>query len=300
MNRVLVTGGTGLIGRHSVARLVELGFEVHAIARRPPPGRSPVCWQEGNLLDPGVPERLMEQVKPTHLLHLAWYTAPGTFWSSSENRQWLDTSIQLFRAFERAGGLRLIAVGTCAEYDWSEGVCNEFQTPCNPQTLYGRTKLAAATYLNVLSSGSLSTAWARLFFLYGPEANLSRMPQVVISGLLRGEPVACTQGSQQRDFLFAADAADAIVKLMCSSVTGPVNICSGQAVSIEQLARHAASLIGRPELLQFGAIAPNSDEPPLIVGDPNRLNLEVGWTPPQTLESGLAQTIDGISRLGNL
>ena len=296
MKRVLVTGGGGFVGRACLPVLADRGFEVHAVTRRVPPNPSRTQWHPGDLRDPTTIGSLMSRIQPTHLLHLAWYTQPGSFWSSRENLEWLDRSIGLFQMFAECGGTRIVATGSCAEYDWSGGICREATTPCRPSTLYGRTKLAAATYLEAMSGHGLSTSWARLFFLYGPGASEQRMPGVVISALNRNEFANCSEGTQRRDFLHIEDAGRAIVSLLDSEVTGPTNICSGEATQIRELAMQTAELIGKPELLRIGTVPAAANEPPLIVGDNSRLRDELGWSARYSLAQGLRQTIDSWPR----
>ena len=293
MKRVLVTGGNGFVGRSCLARLPRHGFEVHAVTRRSPPDTTATQWHHANVWDHAEMQVLLLNIRPTHLLHLAWCTQPGAFWTSPENLQWLHSSVQLFREFEQSGGMRIVATGSCAEYDWTAGTCSEQTTPCRPSTLYGRTKLAAATYLDAMRQTSFSTAWARLFFLFGPGASEHRIPGVVISALNRNEPAKCSDGTQLRDFLHIDDAARGIVSLLDSDVTGPVNICSGTATPIRWMAQRVAELMGKSDLLQIGVLPTPAQDPALIVGDNSRLREEVGWNAALSLEEGLSHTIAG-------
>jgi nucleoside-diphosphate-sugar epimerase len=300
MKRVLVTGGGGFVGRACLAALAEQGFEVHATTRGAPLNSASTRWHRLDLAKGADVGSLLSRVQPTHLLHLAWCAKPGSFWTSPENLEWLDRSIRLFQQFAECGGQRIVATGSCAEYDWSSGVCHEAHTPCLPSTLYGRTKLAAATYLEAMNGHGLSTSWARLFFLYGPGASELRMPGAVISALLRGEFANCSGGTQRRDFLHIEDAGRAIVRLLDSDLTGPTNICSGQAVPIREIAIQTAELIGKPELLRLGAVPTAANEPPLIVGDNSRLRDELGWRPRYSMSEGLRQTIASWPRIADL
>jgi nucleoside-diphosphate-sugar epimerase len=291
MKKVLVTGGSGFVGRACFSGLLDRGFEVHAATHRSPPNTAGIRWHRGDLRESTIIGSLMSRIRPTHLLHLAWCTQPGSFWTSPENPEWLDRSIGLFQMFAQCGGKRIVATGSCAEYDWSAGVCHEATTPCRPTTLYGRTKLAAATYLNAMSRHGLSTAWARLFFLYGPGASDRRMPGVVISALSRNVPAQCSDGTQRRDFLHITDAASALVSLLDSDLSGAVNVCSGEAVPIRDMAIRVAELMGKRELLQLGALPQSPHEPPLIIGDCTRLRLELNRAPQFRLSEGLRDTI---------
>src|SRR4051812_46284141 len=97
--RVLVTGATGFISRHSLAPLRRRGFEVHALARSIPADTTPgITWHTGDLLT-GDARSLLEAVRPTHLLHFAWYAEHGKFWTSAHNLEWISATLSLLRDF---------------------------------------------------------------------------------------------------------------------------------------------------------------------------------------------------------
>ena len=276
---MLVTGATGFVGRQALAPLAARGYEVHAVGRR-----------EVDLLDPDATRRLVEELRPTHLLHFAWYAEPGAFWQSAENERWLAASVQLLKAFALSGGTRAALAGTCAEYDWSgSGLLSEQSTALAPSTPYGEAKnelRAAAEEL------SLSLGWGRIFFLYGPHEDERRLVASVARALLAGLPARTTHGRQVRDFLHVADVGDAFAALLDSEVEGPVNIGSGEGVAVADVVRRIAAIVGRPDLVELGALEPPPGEPPLLVADVGRLRDEVGWLPARSLADGLRDTVD--------
>ncbi len=294
MKTVLLTGARGFVGVHCIEALLERGFMIHAVSSRGRFNNYPkqVEWHHADLHNAEHLLRLMAEVKPEYLLHLAWDVTHGEYWSSLENLRWVKSSLSLLQAFIDSGGRRALMVGSCAEYDWNYGYCTERQTPLAPATLYGICKKA----LNIITEGAgreakISTAWGRLFFLYGPGEHPERLVPAVIKSLLKGEDVLCTHGEQIRDYIYVKDASAALTALLESDVEGPVNIASGRPVVLKELIGEAAGMAGRQQLVRLGALAASKDDPPLLLANTARLNEEVGWRPQYTLTEGLTETV---------
>jgi nucleoside-diphosphate-sugar epimerase len=137
----------------------------------------------------------------------------------------------------------------------------------------------------------VSTAWGRLFSVYGPHEHPKRLVPSVTQSLLAGEPALCSHGTQIRDYLFAEDAADALLTLLESDVSGPINLASGQPVALRDIITRIGALLGRPDLIRLGAIPAAPSDKPFVVADTTRTVSALGWRPRHTLESGLLQTI---------
>lgn len=290
--RALVTGAAGFIGRHTVAPLRAAGFDVHAVTSHRTRDDSDATWHRANLNDSSERRSVLETVRPTHLLHLAWYTEHGKFWTSPHNLRWVATSLDLLLDFVEVGGRRVVVAGSCAEYDWSFGFCNEQTTPRHPATLYG----AAKNVLYELSSAyaesvDLSFAWGRVFFLFGPGEPATRFVPSVATALLRGAEARCTAGEQRRDFLHVRDVADAFVALLRSDVQGAVNIASGEPRPLADIAHRLADQIGQPNLLRLGALPTPPNEAAVVAADVSRLRTELAWQPSLSLDEGLADVV---------
>jgi nucleoside-diphosphate-sugar epimerase len=299
---VLVTGATGFIGRHAVRALATRGFVVHGVARTPGSDER-VTWHRADLLDSDAIVRVVERVRPSHLLHLAWVTNHGRYWTAPENLAWAETTLRLWRRFCGAGGQRAVGAGTCAEYSWSTQAIGglpleEFRTPRSPRHFYGVAKNATFELLSAYASSvELRFAWGRVFFPYGADDRPTLVPSI-IDAIRAGRPAPCTPGRQQRDFIHVRDAAEAFAALLDSDVEGPVNIATGIATSIAEVATRLGALLGRPELIHLGALQPRPDEPPSLVADVRRLREDVGFVPKISLDEGLRETIERSPGLG--
>lgn len=295
MNRVLVTGASGFIGRWALPALERRGYEVHAVDLHPaPPGTVGATWHVADLHDRGAVQKALDAVRPTHLLHLAWYVVPKRFWASPDNLDWIGTSLHLVRAFREAGGERAVIAGTCAEYDPDQGWCSEAVTPLAPNTLYGTAKDALRRVVEAYAKESgLAWAWGRIFLLYGPNEHPDRLVPAVARAVLRGEPTRCTHGNQVRDLMHVEDVADAFAALLdAPAVHGPVNIATGHAITLRNVVHTVARAASAPELARFGDVPAPAGESPFLVADVRRLRDEVGFTPRHQLATGLKEVVE--------
>jgi nucleoside-diphosphate-sugar epimerase len=250
-------------------------------------------WHQVDLLDTKQCSELLATIRPTHLLHFAWYAKPGDYWNSLENIRWVEGSLHLLRAFHMNGGKRVVMAGTCAEYDWRFGYCSEQVTPLVPSTLYGTCKNALQHLLKKFSQVTgLSSAWGRVFFLYGPHENPNRLVASVILNLIQNKMAPCSHGNQIRDFLHVKDVASAFVSLLMSNVDGPVNIASGKPIALKDIILSIADKLGKNNLVKLGALPQKENEPSVLFGDTKRLFSEVIWQPQYDIDGGIRETID--------
>jgi UDP-glucuronate decarboxylase len=301
VKRVLLTGASGFLGSHCIATLVSRGFEVHTASRRPLGAYAgSVSQHHVELLDLSRHAQLMADVKPSHLLHLAWTTKPafeattdGKVRGALDHLDWVTVSLSLARAFAEAGGERLVFGGSSAEYDWNYGYCSETLTPTNPDTLYGAAKHALRVLIDAHTRDrGLSSAWARVFFSYGPRELPRRLVPATILALLAGRPALCSHGEQVRDYMHAQDVADALVQLLDSPIQGAVNVASGRGTPLKDILSRIGVLFGRPDLIKLGAVPPRANDSAFVVANNQKLVTEVGWQQKIDLEAGLQQSID--------
>jgi len=291
--RILVTGASGFIGRQVLGALHGKGVPVHAVARRRTADASFCTWHEADLLAPGAAGDLIGHIQPTHVVHLAWCVEHGRFWTDPANLDFVAATLALARACAAHRVVRFVATGTCYEYDWPEQAnCSETTTNLAGHSLYDISKDACRRTLDrFFELQNIEFAWARLFFLYGAHETASRLVASLARSLVNGEPALCSAGRAIRDFIDVRDAGHALAAVTLSTAVGPINIATGVAVTVADVATTLGRLAGRPELVQLGALPERAGEPPRIVADIGRLRHEVSFEPARSLETGLADAL---------
>jgi nucleoside-diphosphate-sugar epimerase len=283
LSTVLLTGASGFLGAHMLRGLLASDADVHA-ASRTARSIAGVTWHAADLRDPHAAAELVRAIAPTHILHNAWDVTPGRFWTDPHNADWASAGIALVEAAATAGA-RLVGVGTCAEYEWTERepVLDEARTPIRPATLYGQSKArvweAAARHPN--------TAWGRVFLPYGPGDSPARLLPSVLAALRADRPIDLSSGVHERDFVYAADIADFFVRLLFSPQTGAFNVGTGTPLSVRAAVQQVAARLGAsPALLRFGG-RPDNGEPQRLVAD-MRKSQAIWAEPPKSFAAGLS------------
>lgn len=296
--RILLTGATGFIGSQVAKLLVSQGVEVYALVRE-----NSSLWRikdiepelrliYGDLLAFDQISAHLETIEPELCIHSAWYVEPGRYLTAHENLSMLKASLHLVSELTRVGCQRFVGLGTCFEYDLSLGYLSE-QSLTRPQTLYAASKLALQMVIDQLAnSTNMSAVWLRLFYQYGPFENKQRLVSAVICSLLQNQAVKVTKGEQVRDFLHIEDVAAAIWSVAQSKLSGPVNLGSGQPVTVHSLVTTIGVMLNRQELIMWGALPYSPAEPMFVCANNRRLVEGTTWTPRHNLEKGLEHTID--------
>lgn len=289
--RLLLTGGTGFLGRQVIAPLLARGVVLHGVTRGAS-GAEGVIWHQADLLDEAAARALLREIRPATLLHAAWYVEHGKFWHAPENAHWVEASTALARHFAEAGGRRFIGLGTCAEYaDAAEGDGAPWpeRRAIAPGTIYGQAKAELAARLARMER--LSIAWARIFHVFGPGEPAARLVPDVALSLLAGREARTGSGRAVRDYASTRFVGRALTALALSDVTGAVNVASGEGRPMREIIEAIAAIIGRPGLLRIGARPDPANEVAFMVADITRLRREVGFTERAELRADLAALV---------
>lgn len=270
--RILLTGSTGFVGRAVTAELLAGGYAIRHVIRTGSKDRILSLGPRDDVIETEdlflrSPSWWADTVAGCDIiLHLAWYAEPGKYQLSDKNLDCLTGTIHLAQGAMQAGVRRFVGVGTCLEYDLSQGNVHP-DTALDPQSPYAAAKAACALSLGqMLPQAGTSFLWARLFYLFGAEEDDRRLTAYLHRQLAAGAQADLSDGAQVRDFMDVADAARLLVSDALSDRRGTSNICSGLGITVRALAERIADEYGRRDLLNFGARAANPDDPPVVIG----------------------------------
>lgn len=282
--RVLLTGASGFLGRYVLSQLMRQGFNVVVV------GRSRPAVHEGEFIEADLLQKddcaaVVQRARATHLIHLAWYAEHGMYWASPLNLRWLEASVHLVEAFCLAGGQKVVAAGTCAEYDWSYGYCREDTTPLAPASMYGTAKDATRRLgAAICSAHQVPFAWGRIFLPYGQGEDSRRLIPSLIEVFQGRRPPFGVNATAYRDFLHAEDVAQGFVRLLLSDAAGAYNISSGRPTQIAEVVRLIADVAKGDSRIVLDLTTARPGEPEILVGDSSKLK-GLGWQPIHTINS---------------
>ena len=291
MTLVLVTGASGFVGAACMKALRSFaGLNIIGLGRRKP--LQAKNWVECDLLA-SLPTEVFARLRPSYLLHTAWYTEPRDYLINPINHAWLTASLDLLDSFAAFGGKRAVFVGTMAEYGLAQGIMSEISTAYKPSSLYACAKCTLREQAQEKArQHGFSFAWARLFHPFGPGEHINRLVPSICSHLLKGRPVTLSSGYNRRDFMPVRETGRALAALLMSPVQGIVNIGTGKGHSVKWIARRIADRLGvQDHLLGFDALLARAGESPCLVADPMRLEREVGYQSIQGIDDGINESL---------
>lgn len=293
--RVLVTGGSGFIGR----RILELGraHDVRLVSL----GRSDPCVPDvdhltADLLDGERLTALVREIAPDGVIHLAASGVRGFVTLPELLRVNAAGTARLLEAVVAAGGAPVVAAGSGYEYGFSDRPLAE-DAPLAPTTLYGISKAAAAVCAGWYAR-RLPVTLLRLFNVYGTGEHASRLLPSIVSAARAGETVMLTDCEQIRDFVHVDDVA-ALFWLALESTPEAgalrvLNVGSGAPAPLRTFVEAVAAGLrthGYQPRLCFGARAYREGEPMVYAADTAHLRAVLGWEPSIPLGRGIGDTI---------
>jgi dTDP-6-deoxy-L-talose 4-dehydrogenase (NAD+) len=270
--KILVTGANGYIGRHVVKSLLDKDVEVIACDVTCDEVDERAECRSLNLFE--LPEgNVWEQLgSPDVCLHMAWrngfvHNAPTQMGDLSAHYKFLTAMID--------GGLKQLAVmGTMHEVGYWEGAIDE-NTLCNPISMYGIAKDSLRRAMALYTQqGKCVFQWLRAYYILGDDKRNNSIFCKLLKAAEEGKKTfPFTTGKNKYDFINVDELALLIsASVMQSEVTGIINVCKGEPIS---LAERVERFIKEHKLdikLEYGAFPDRPYDSPCVYGDTVKIN----------------------------
>ena len=296
----VVTGPTGAVGVALCERLLREGVRVYAAVRPDSLRRRALPTDDGlTLVDCDLSDlpRLPAMIpggRADAFFHLAWTGTTGA--ARNDASLQLDNvrhAVDAVRAASALGSRVFVGAGSQAEYG-RPGVPLTPETPAFPETGYGIAKLCAGsmTRLECAKLG-LDHVWPRILSVYGPHDGMNSMISATIRALLRGESPALTEGVQLWDYLYADDAAEALLLCATRGRNGAVYpLGGGAARPLREYVEAIRNAIDPGLPLNFGAVPYGPGQLMRLEADLTALRRDTGFQPSTPFDKGIQKTID--------
>jgi UDP-glucose 4-epimerase len=296
--RILVTGGSGFIGRHVVADLLDAGASVRVLDLQPHPD-SEVEIVRGDMAEPAVLQTAL-QGGLDGVVHLAAVTSvlrsvehPGL-----THRTNVEATAMLLEGARSAGAQALVFTSTNAVVGPMRGAAISEADVLRPLTPYGATKAAGEMLMSAYTASyGLRCAVLRLTNAYGPGMQAK---DSIVARLMRairlGHPFEIYgDGRQVRDYVHAADVSAAVrLGLSDERWAGPMVIGAGRSLSVLEVIEAVREVTGAELEVRHGPARPG--EMPAVIVDPSAARA-AGWAPQYSLQEGLVGVWEEWSRI---
>lgn len=306
MTTVLVTGAAGFVGANLTRRLVADGRDVHVLLR---PDHD--LWRLNDLIsDVRVHHVVLEdlldvrsavrRISPEWVFHLA---AHGAYSDQTDFRRMVGTNllgtVNLVEAAVDQGFEAFVNTGSSSEYGFKDHPPAEDER-LDPNSHYAVTKAGATMYCGYVGRlRGVRLCTLRLYSVYGPLEEPSRLWPTLIVRALRGALPPLVDPSVARDYVYVDDVVEAYQRAATSSGVEPgavYNVGTGVQTTLAQLVEVCRDQLGVEEEPRWGTMPDRAWDTDVWVADIGRIQRAWGWRPKTTVEEGLARFVKWFQR----
>ncbi|WP_342596779.1 UDP-glucose 4-epimerase GalE [Cyanobacterium aponinum UTEX 3222] len=303
---ILITGGAGYIGSHTVKLLQNRDYDILVFdnlvyGHRDIVEKLGVSFIEGDLCDRTLLDDLFQEHNIEAVIHFAAYAYVG---ESVENpakyyRNNVTYTLNLLEAMEKAGIRKIVFSSTCATYGIPEEVPIKETHPQNPINPYGYTKLVVE---KMLSDFQRAYNWEYVAFRYfnaagassdgligedhNPEPHL--IPLILYAALgkrdsisILGDDYPTPDGTCIRDYIHVEDLAQAhllgLEYLLDGGKSEVFNLGNGNGFSVKEVIKAAKKVTGKDFTVKNAPRRPG--DPPILVGSSEKAKKILNWQP---------------------
>jgi GDP-4-dehydro-6-deoxy-D-mannose reductase len=303
VSRILITGGTGFVGRHLIQFLKSQTSGIAVLASGGSSTPEPdVDYYEVDIRDRDAVRSVVQKVEPNQIYHLAGISTVDASWSNPQ----LTYEVNVFGAnnlFNAAMSLpsppRILNVSTSQIYAPSSRPLSE-DSLLRPDNPYAASKaMAELLVVGYQRQEAGGVVTARAFNHTGP----GQPPNFVLPSMAKQfaeieaglQPPQLTVGNIEvkRDFTDIRDVVRAYCMLLDKGTSGEIyNVCSGSAIRLADIIQMFESISGTKVNIETDASRVRPNDVPLICGDPKKIREATGWSPQISLPGTMVALLD--------
>lgn len=303
--RVLVTGGAGFIGSHTVDRLIGQGAEV-VVVDNLSTGKEENLNPAAQFVKLDITSENLAEVfagfNPAYVIHLAAQVSVA----NSINNPVLDSmtnivgSVNILENCRRFGVEKIVYSSSAAVYGNPDEIMVSETTAAVPQSFYGVSKLTPESYFRVFNNlYGLKYTVLRYANIYGPRQDAlgeGGVISIFATRILAGQaPTIFGDGEQTRDFVYVGDVAAANIKALTGGDLMTLNVGTGTGTSVNRLFTMMAEIAGSDVRPQYAAARPGDIRHSRM--DNRKIAKSLDWRPQVPLTEGLANTLEFYRRI---
>jgi UDP-arabinose 4-epimerase len=311
--RILITGGAGYIGSHTVKRLAAQGVETLVYDNLSRGHRDFVQWGklvEGDIRNTALLTETLQSYQPDVILHFAAFAYvgesvgdPGLYYDNN-----VGGTLSLLQAMKNAGTKHLVVSSTCATYGQPDQMPITETTTQRPLNPYGHSKLMMEQIAwDFARAHDLTIVALRYFNAAGcdPDGDIGERhdpePHLIprlfmaqdkeIDALeIMGDDYPTPDGTCIRDYIHVNDLADAHIKaahyLIAGGKSDVFNLGTGVGASVKDIIDATEKVTGRKVPHRIGPR--RAGDPAILIADPSKAAQILGW---QAIQSSLPEIL---------
>ena len=303
LNRMLITGGCGFVGRELV-RLAQEHHEVHVVDSLRS-GERRVAGMDAqrfvlhrqDIREAKAVRQIMDHVRPNVIVHLAAVHFIPECEASPDLAVSINVQGTVNLLDSAPEGCAFVNVSSAAVYAPSDSALDEEASTLGPCDVYGWTKLHGEHYARYYSEKrGLPTMIVRLFNVIGPgETNPHLAPEITRQIKSGASIIELGNLTPKRDYIDVGDVADGLMRISQLIVGGSkvgcdvVNLGTGRAYSVMEVTEQLCRASGRTVEIRSEASRIRKVDRPLLLASTRKLQSLTGWTPKTTIEESAAR-----------
>jgi GDP-4-dehydro-6-deoxy-D-mannose reductase len=304
LQRVLVTGASGFVGRHLAAAIAARGDQGHGFGLGEPPAESPLTdWRSGDMLDREAVEAAVAASRPDAVIHLAGQSSPAVSFEQpvqTYRTNAMGTWTLLEAVRQHAPRARVLVVGSADVYGpQPEGSRVAEDAPLRPISPYGLSKAAADALSDAFGRRhGLAVIRTRSFGHTGPgQSPAFALPsfarQIAAIEAGRAEPVLRVGNLDvTRDVTDVREVVTAYLTLLARGRAGAAyNVCRGEGVKLRAAVDRMVALARVPVRVEVDPARVRPVDVAYLVGEPAAMARDTGWRAAMPLDRTLEDVL---------